>query len=131
MFSRADKENCEDFTIQVEEAVVARLLILSLSGQEVDWQSSPYDLLQMVKLRSYFGLDIDVESLLSIKIPSKYFPLFIEVVSLPEIKIDKRLMIAVERNAPSNYGLKFGWILREMWEINFGAPLTKSFFLCC
>ena len=55
LFSFADNLSKNEFTVQVEDASVAELLILSFYGQAVDWTSYPYRFFQMIKLKSFLS----------------------------------------------------------------------------
>jgi len=108
LFSFADNAQRREFTVPVEDAAVAEFYVRSLYevffyGQTSDLLSNPRLLLQVMKLKSYFCLEVDAERLYGIKVPPEDFQLLLEVASLPEIEIDKRLLWEIRRNLPSKY----------------------------
>ena len=105
LFSFAENLSKNKFTVQVEDASVAELLILSFYGQTVDWIAYPYIFLQMIKLKSFLLLDVNlhVKELCHIKIQAEHFTLFLQTVSLAEIEINKNLLRNIRKNIPVDY----------------------------
>ena len=57
LFSFCENLDQKEFTVQVEDPEVARLLILSSYGEEIDF--SQRQILQLFKLKSFFCLDFN------------------------------------------------------------------------
>jgi hypothetical protein len=101
LFSFFDNIHKHKFTIQVDDVLIASILIKSFYGEVIEL--SPVELLKITKCKSYFCVNIVQSDLYDLNISPEYFDLLLEVFNLPEIKLDKRLIRTVKRSLPKDY----------------------------
>jgi hypothetical protein len=104
LFTVANNIYRDKFTIYVEDASVAVILMKSFYGQVIEL--SPVELLKMIKIKSYFCTDIVQSDLYDLEIPPEYFDLLLEIINLPEITINNRLISTIRKNLPVDYDMR-------------------------